>query len=177
MCQFEGDIVNSLYDCFLISWGKQFSDPPGLPCVSTPAAAKREFVFGERNAFIKKDHDQAQAKEQTMDDTHPDGAQGHEVDPAHEIRNMSERYDKENHARTTRPINERLNVQEKAEETFTDHDSDFVPFYMHTPHDPVPMAIVNRQPQKIPGHFDLHNPQNAVWLQGISHLNPHLIQA
>ena len=169
MCQFEGDIVNSLYDCFLISWGSQFSDPPGLPCVSTPAAAKREFVFGERNAFIKKDHDHAEAKEQTMDDTHPDGAQAHEVDPAHEIRNMSERYDKENHARTTRPINERLNVQEKAEETFTDHDSDFAPFYMHTPHDPVPMAIVNRQPQKIPGHFDLHNPQNAVWLQGISH--------
>ena len=37
---------------------------------------------------------------------------------------------------------------------------------MHSPHDPVPMALVNRQPQAIPGHHDVHNPQNAAWLQG-----------
>jgi len=169
MCQFEGDIVNSIYDCFLVSWYTAFKNPPGLPCVSTPAVASRKFYFGKRNAFVDKEHNPEEAQAKTMDETHVDH-EDHAIDPAHEVFNMSERYDKENHFSTARPINERLNVMEKAEETFTDHETDFAPFYFHTPHEPVPMAMVNRQPQKIPGHFDLHNPQNAVWLQGRSHL-------
>jgi hypothetical protein len=64
-----------------------------------------------------------------------------------------------------------LNVEERVEQTDNDHDTDFVPFYIHSPHDPVPMALVNRQPQAIPGHHDVHNPQNAAWLQGSPTLN------
>jgi len=63
------------------------------------------------------------------------------------------------------PVNERLNVEEKAEDTFSARETDFVPFYFHLPQDPVRMALVNRQPQKFLGHHDLHNPQNAMWLQ------------
>ena len=180
MCQFEGDIVNSLYDTFLISWGKELANPPGLPCLTTPAVAKRDFYFGDRDAYIRKHPDQANKEPpqadgdaakadgvegiiKTMDDTH---FTDHATDPIHELREQSERYDKENHMATTIPITERLNVMEKAEQTCFEFDTDFAPFYLHLPHDPVPMALVNRQPQAIPGHHDLYNPQNAAWLQG-----------
>jgi len=220
MCQFEGDIVNSLYDTFLISWGKEIPNPPGLPCLNTPATSNREFHFGNRDAFVQKQSNNddglskrmdgthisetskvqsqspAVGKEQTqedksnsrpfdsvppipgnkpvgehnwvgstkpMDASHPSE---HASDPAHEIQAESERYDKENHMRTTIPINQRLNVEKSAEQTFHDFETDFAPFYLHSPHKPVPMALVNRQPQAIPGHHDVHNPQNAAWLQG-----------
>lgn len=225
MCQFEGDIVNSLYDAFLISWGKDIPNPPGLPCINSPATSNREFYFGEREAFVQKQSgnddglsnqmdathlsetgkDQSQApalgKEETqedksggravdnaplipgnkpagegnwvgaskhMDASHPSE---HASDPAHEIQAESERYDKENHMRTTIPINQRLNVEKSAEQTFHDFETDFAPFYLHSPHKPVPMALVNRQPQAIPGHHDVHNPQNAAWLHGIDLLS------
>ena len=57
MCQFEGDIVNSLYDTFLISWGTPISDPPGLPCLTTPATSNRKFYFGDRQASSRKSQD------------------------------------------------------------------------------------------------------------------------
>jgi hypothetical protein len=166
MCHFEGDIVNSLYDTFLISWGKKLE--PALPCISTPAAASREFHFGRRDAHIKQNG--ADGQNEIMQSTHADDQ--HASDPAHEIQDESEHYDKENHAKTTIPITERLDINKPADATIDSHelDSDFTPFYLHSPHDPVPMALVNRQPQAIPGHHDVHNPQNAAWLQGTSHL-------
>jgi hypothetical protein len=179
MCQYEGDIVNSLYDTFVISWGKKM-DPP-LPCISTPAVAQREFFFGDRKAYLHQDPSnnpssqhsstaatsKGQLDGRTMDDTHKHD--DHASTPAHEIREESERYDKEDHAQTTIPITERLNVMNLADATIDSNGDgmDFKPFYFHSLHDPVPMALVNRQPQPIPGHHDLHNPQNAVWLQGI----------
>jgi hypothetical protein len=62
-------------------------------------------------------------------------------------------------------------VNKPAKETTIDHTSNFVPFYLHSPHDPVPMALVNRPPQHLPGHHDIHNPQNAVWLGGTTPSN------
>jgi hypothetical protein len=178
MCQYEGDIVNSLYDTFVISWGKKMDPPP--PCISTPAVAQREFFFGDRKAYLHQDPSnntsnqhsstaatsKGQLDGRTMDDTHKHD--DHASTPAHEIREESERYDKEDHAQTTIPITERLNVMNLADATIDSNEDgmDFKPFYFHSPHDPVPMALVNRQPQPIPGHHDLHNPQNAVWLQG-----------
>ena len=212
--------MNSLYDAFLISWGKEIPNPHGLPCLNTPATSNREFHFGIRNVFVQKqtatDHalskqmdntdisdggkDQSQVpapgEEQSQGDksnrrpfnsvpnipgrkptaeinwagsgkpidaTHPSEHASH---PTHEVLAESERYDQENHIRTAIPINQRLNVEKSAEQTFREFDTDFVPFYLHSPHKPVPMALVNRQPQAIPGHHDVHNPQNAAWLQG-----------
>ena len=95
-----------------------------------------------------------------------DSVAKHASDPAHAVRHESQRYEREDHASTAKSINERLNVEKSAEQTDHGQDTDFAPFYLHSPHDPVPMALVNRQPQAIPGHHDVHNPQNVVWLQG-----------
>jgi hypothetical protein len=216
MCQFEGDVVNSLYDAFLISWGKEIPNPPGLPCITIPAAANREFYFGQREAYVE--NKSPEQKGQT--DSAPEGTDGtskvteqlqsthisdqddsskkgkkatqdakdaelrhemendeythlaeHASDPMHAILSESKRYDKENHVKTAQPINERLNSEEKAEQTEFEFETEFAPFYLHSPHKPVPMALVNRQPQAMPGHHDLHNPQNAAWLQGLSLFN------
>ena len=154
MCQFEGNIVNSLYDTFLISWGKPFADPPGLPCVSIPAAAERDFHFGDRYLHAQR----------TVDAS--DGVSIEPTDPTHELQSDSAKYDKQNDLSTAVPLTERLNVMKTANATETEHTSNFIPFYVHSPHNPVPMALVNRPPQNIPGHHDIHNPQNAVWLGG-----------
>lgn len=213
MCQFEGDVVNSLYDAFLISWGKEIPNPPGLPCITIPAAANREFYFGQREAYVENkspeqtgqtdsapegtddtskvteqlqsthisDQDDSSRKGKKAAQDAKDAELRHEMendeythlaehasDPMHAILSESKRYDKENHVKTAQPINERLNSEEKAEQTEFEFDTDFAPFYLHSPHKPVPMALVNRQPQAMPGHHDLHNPQNAAWLQGLS---------
>ncbi|RDX54088.1 hypothetical protein OH76DRAFT_1062134 [Lentinus brumalis] len=42
----------------------------------------------------------------------------------------------------------------------------FASHYMHKPHAPVPMAMVNRHPHGTPGHEDIDVPQNAAWLAG-----------
>jgi len=217
MCQFEGDVVNSLYDAFLISWAKEIPNPPGLPCLSSPAAANREFFFGKRHAYVENksaDPRAPRADSSSMRDCLDDSAAGevnkenelaniseqggsskkagqeaqsaerrqpmenddytyraqHAKDPAHAIFIESKRYDKENHAATAQSVNDRLNVEEKAEQTEFEFETDFAPFFMHSPHKPVPMALVNRQPQAIPGHHDLRNPQNAAWLQGFLYL-------
>ncbi|KAL5533428.1 hypothetical protein ACEPAF_5204 [Sanghuangporus sanghuang] len=51
--------------------------------------------------------------------------------------------------------------------TVEDNDSlnDFQPHIMHSPHDPVPIAMVNRLPKGTPGHESARNiPQNIAWL-------------
>ncbi|KAL2754268.1 hypothetical protein ACRALDRAFT_2043299 [Sodiomyces alcalophilus JCM 7366] len=41
------------------------------------------------------------------------------------------------------------------------------PYLPHPPHDPVPMALVNRPPYGPPNNRDLVNPQNAAWLSAL----------
>ncbi|PWN48535.1 hypothetical protein IE53DRAFT_381263 [Violaceomyces palustris] len=50
---------------------------------------------------------------------------------------------------------------------------DFQPYVFHAPHDPVPMALVNRRPHGTPGHSDIRNPQDAAWLAGFRYAKEH----
>ncbi|KAL0486455.1 hypothetical protein AKO1_012030 [Acrasis kona] len=114
MTRFEGKIVNSLYDCFLISWHKSLL-PDGLPCLNKVC-------------------------------TQP---LWESIDPAEVM-----------------SLNSRLNSSNNADST-CDDDGTFVPFFSHTKHEPVPMAVVNRHPHATPGHGDLNTPQNAAWLAAL----------
>jgi len=51
---------------------------------------------------------------------------------------------------------------------------DFEPVIYHTPHKPIPMALVNRRPHGRPGHDDIENPQNAAWLAGFRYAQRHI---
>jgi hypothetical protein len=41
---------------------------------------------------------------------------------------------------------------------------DFTSFIFDQPHQPFPIALVNRLPHGLPGHTDTANPQDAAWL-------------
>lgn len=43
----------------------------------------------------------------------------------------------------------------------------FHPIWLHEPHDPVPIAMVNRAPHGTPGHSDVDVPQNVAWESGV----------
>jgi len=146
MCRFEGDVVNSIYDTFLISWCTAIQDPPGLPCLSKPTVAERDFSFGQKDVSL-----------------HP----GAETSLVHELVQDEQAYLKEDHPNKMAAVNKRLNINKEAEATSEDDVSDFSPYIFHSPHKPVPMAVVNRQPYGMPGHSDLHTPQNAAWLAGL----------
>ena len=52
---------------------------------------------------------------------------------------------------------------------------DFHPYIFHAPHEPVPMALVNRRPHGTPGHTDIRNPQDAAWLAGFRYAQKHVL--
>jgi hypothetical protein len=54
MVHVEGDIVDSLYESFLISWSTRLRPP--LPCVSTPATTiePREYLFSDKNPYLER---------------------------------------------------------------------------------------------------------------------------
>lgn len=51
---------------------------------------------------------------------------------------------------------------------------DFNPYIFHLPHQPVPMALVNRRPHGTPGHSDIRNAQDAAWLAGFRYAKEHI---
>ena len=145
MSRFEGDIVNSLYDTFIISWGMKFAH---LPCISTPALAEREFGFA---------HDE----QETVIKHSAKIGEGLEIQLDHD----ATYYSNQDHPGSSIPVNQRLNVQQHIEQTASSEEADdFHPFIFHVKHDPVPMVLVNRQPNRMPGHGDVINPQNNAWL-------------
>lgn len=51
---------------------------------------------------------------------------------------------------------------------------DFRPYIFHAPHQPVPMALMNRRPHGTPGHSDIRNPQDGAWLAGFRYAKHHI---
>jgi len=51
---------------------------------------------------------------------------------------------------------------------------EFLPYVLHKPHEPVPMALVNRRPHGTPGHSDIRNPQDAAWLAAFRYAEQHV---
>jgi len=44
---------------------------------------------------------------------------------------------------------------------------DFSPHIIHAPHDPFPIAMVNRKPRGSIEYTDVNNPQDIAWLAGL----------
>ena len=44
---------------------------------------------------------------------------------------------------------------------------DFTPHIVHKPHDPFPIAMVNRKPRGSMNYSDVDNPQDTAWLAGL----------
>lgn len=160
MTRFEGDVVNSLYDTFVISWHTKLAKQ--LPNMENPAPSTREFIFA---------HDEHESQTR--------GTFKHSTDPGSsdiltalqtQLQINQTAYSDEDHPTESISVNKRLNVQEHIEQTATSTEADaFHPYIFHTRHKPVPMALVNRQPHNLPGHGDVVNPQNNAWLAALKY--------
>jgi len=155
MIHYEGDVVNSFYDIFLISWQIPFN--PRLVCLQEESLASRDFHFFTKNALVLED-DNAQstavlAKTTTEIVSNLTGLQAtpHLQSPLTARLNQF--------ARSDSTADSNLNFQQ-----LQNLSADFSPYIFHTAHQPFPIAFVNRTAHGKPGHTDKNNPQNAAWL-------------
>lgn len=160
MTRFEGDVVNSLYDTFVISWHTKLATP--LPNIDKPTPARRDFIFGH-------DEHESQARE-SFDHNSSSNAQDNVSYLQNQLKRNQTKYSNEDHPEKSISVNKRLNVQEHIEQTATSEEANaFHPYTFHSRHSPVPMALVNRQPHNLPGHGDVINPQNNAWLAALKY--------
>lgn len=80
-------------------------------------------------------------------------------------------------ASSSSPLTEHPSISTAEMDAFAEGAADvldFRPYVFHAPHDPVPMALMNRRPHGTPGHSDIRNPQDAAWLAGFRYAKEHI---
>jgi hypothetical protein len=163
MSHFEGDIVNSFYDTFLISWWLPFQ--PNLVCLNDELSAEDEFQFGidySKVVPFKGTLEHAIAHARLRLQHHLDMKQ-------------TEIYFQEPLLSSDSPLTRHLNQSAESAHSTPPGENlsneqlkklaeDFTPFIFHQSHRPFPIALVNRLPHGAPGHADTANPQDAAWI-------------
>jgi phosphatidylserine/phosphatidylglycerophosphate/cardiolipin synthase-like enzyme len=222
MSHFEGDIVNSFYDTYLISWWIPFE--PNLVCLNDEAPADGGFEFGmdsRKISSIKQPLHHAIAKarlrlrshfEEEVSDIylHAPITSNEEECFISISENQNANSDKFSTIALTALVNHRkahspcalveasnnlasavagCDITPRSDPPLTGHlneackserqakpdghlskdeleklNENFTPFVFHRPHQPFPIALVNRLPHGAPGHTDTANPQDAAWL-------------
>jgi phosphatidylserine/phosphatidylglycerophosphate/cardiolipin synthase-like enzyme len=183
MTHLEGPIVDSLYDCFLITWHNKFQPP--LPTHSSPArqggySTSNEASF--QSLFPPAD--------QPMYPTDVDGRgpqeivhQGNEVKPhlaphnpgdphydeslAAEITRVQSMYSPSGNESRVSAINRHLNETSKSKASPTapepEAGDEFMPYIAHAT-ESFPMAMVSRRPHGAPCNSDAFVQQNEAFL-------------
>ncbi|CAF4947150.1 unnamed protein product [Rotaria sp. Silwood1] len=221
MSQFEGDIVNSFYDTFLISWSLPFQ--PNLVCLNDNVPTEQYFHFDIDSAAIasvKESSCEAIARvpsrfknvelEKTeiyLDEPELSSFEDQDFSPIKDNKcnggtlsvNVSQaaNYSRALHlpnvlikaANNTVDAAINYNTDSRSQSILTEHlnksskhvrfvtadknmssteiealSLEFNPFLFHRPHEPFPIALVNRLPQGIPIYRDTTNPQDAAWM-------------
>jgi len=161
MSHFEGDIVNSLYDTFLISWWLPFQ--PNLVCLKDKISSEEDdFQFGTDYAKIvpfKESLQHAIARARLRLQSHLDDEES-EIYLQEPIESPLTRH--LNHS--CKSAFETKPDKKLSDDQLNQLAKDFQPFIFHQSHQPFPMALVNRLPHGAPGHSDVANPQDAAWL-------------
>lgn len=177
MCHVEGPIVEAFYDMALLSWGSALNPP--LPNLSSPPSPAERYRFqGDHAHIAAKDLDRAKidAKESLKTHDYPNDLKGgeqhgYDVDDATEKANN----EKGLHDGTTasklslitKHLNTTLQPDTKATLPEGEETEDFTPHILHAPHDPFPIAMVNRRPRGAIEYTDVNNPQDMAWLAGL----------
>ncbi|GFZ43593.1 hypothetical protein JCM24511_01313 [Saitozyma sp. JCM 24511] len=181
MTHIEGPIVQSFYDLALLSWSSAFHPP--LPLLASPPSypsplTKDSFHFGQAHPLVSTKGDlesNAIKARQTLAEHHASTEQandGQSMVPKKEV------WDADDTAEADRvddqfgsadAITQHLNTGTKIEGTDKNAPANaaaFTPVILHSPHDPLPMALVNRAPRGKPGHGDTFVPQDQAFLAG-----------
>ncbi|KAF9564436.1 IQ calmodulin-binding motif protein [Agrocybe pediades] len=173
MSHVEGPIVEAFYDMALLSWNNAFNPPlPLLACPPTPPA---KYQFGDDHAHIAG-KDLAGAKEDAAESikTHdfPEDMKHHDdgydadyvAEQRHEESGLHGRNKFSKLAALTKHLNTTLTPDTKATLPEGVDMEDFTPHIIHAPHDPFPIAMVNRRPRGAIEYTDINNPQDMAWL-------------
>ena len=183
MTHLEGPIVDSLYDCFLITWHDKI-DPP-LPTYNSPA---RQGGFGSTNGstvqttFPPTDepqyptavdtrpqqqivHEGQAAKAQLA--PHSPGNPHYDDTVAAEINRIQSMYSARDGETRVMAINRHLNETSKSKATPSIPEvqpgDEMTPYIAHAT-DPFPIALVSRRPHGPPSNADAYVPQNEAFL-------------
>ncbi|CAF1269530.1 unnamed protein product [Adineta steineri] len=149
MVHYEGDIVNSFYDTYLISWQLPFQ--PNLVCLQEEAPVNQDFKFGvgvttieSVTGSLKEAVAQTRLRLQRNLNTEEDG----EIDPEELSSYLGD---------------EEQQSSSSSEQTATPHHDFSSVVAKAFPHKPFPIALINRLSHGAPGHRNTVNPQNVAW--------------
>ncbi|OCK73767.1 hypothetical protein K432DRAFT_410420 [Lepidopterella palustris CBS 459.81] len=180
----EGPIVDSFYDLCLVSWDKNL-DPP-LPLRDTPAP-KHEFPTFQEPSFLNLFDGDGKLRAQVLNDgVMAENPQGQNADrePSHtgpdphfdldiasEIARvqstLAPRGNERKMDRVALHLNEPTHLDVKATAPECPPEEDMAPLIPHYPHEPFPIALVNRKPWGAPNQACVNTPQNEAWLSAI----------
>ncbi|KMU85669.1 hypothetical protein CIHG_03709 [Coccidioides immitis H538.4] len=170
----QGPIVDSFYDMALISWSVALNPP--LPLIDTPAASMAPpsypFLFtnhGRNDSVWSSQGDPATIyAEKPEDKLLPE----HTPDEPHYDTDIVAETARITASLTPRPeetrrdcVTRHLSITGDAPEW--DEEDQMTPYILHPPHEPFPMAMVNREPWGALNHSSIYTPQNAAFLAAI----------
>lgn len=183
MTHLEGPIVDSLYDCFLITWHEKF-DPP-LPTHNSPApqggfSTSNEASF--QSLFPPADRPEyptdvdARAQQEIVHEgteakahlaPHNPGDPHYDDSLAAEITRVQSMYSPMGNETRVAAINRHLNDTSKSKATPTapepEAGDEFTPYIAHAT-ESFPIAMVSRRPYGPPSNSDAFVPQNEAFL-------------
>ncbi|KAF3391440.1 hypothetical protein F1880_007432 [Penicillium rolfsii] len=161
----EGPIVDSFYDAALLSWGKPL-DPP-LPLLNSPATNAPIPCHEARSPDLSLVNGSEILPE------HSTSSSNYDVTMAQEAQRVNSGvYPRGQESPTqavTRHLNTTIQPGTTGDAAESDQEDKMTPYVVLPSHDPVPMALVNREPYGAPNHNSVHTPQNGAWLSAIRH--------
>ncbi|KAH8647269.1 hypothetical protein BX600DRAFT_476429 [Xylariales sp. PMI_506] len=173
MTHLEGPIVDSLYDCFLMTWNEKMTPP--LPSYNSPAriggignssAGKPQYpTNGDARSQQQIAEDGLAAKAQ-LAPLNP-GDPHYDDDISGEISRVQAMYSPQGNETRIQAINRHLNQTSKSNAAPSVPDiepgDEFTPYISHTT-DLVPIALVSRRPHGPMSNSDAFVPQNEAFL-------------
>ncbi|KAL4867029.1 hypothetical protein BDV12DRAFT_210206 [Aspergillus spectabilis] len=162
MIRVEGPIVDSFYDTALISWGKALEPP--LPMLGSPAAVA---PLHTSSAHVNGYEESGGLPQHTTGEEHYD------TDIKGEMRRVNGLLNPLKGESRTTPVTRLLNHTHQASTTGDapdeDQENQMEPYILSPQHDPIPMALVNREPYGAPDRTSTIVPQDAAFLAAINH--------
>ncbi|GLI81736.1 hypothetical protein PoHVEF18_010125 [Penicillium ochrochloron] len=161
----EGPIVDSFYDAALLSWGKPL-DPP-LPLLKSPA------IDAPIPCHEARSPDSASGEMTEVLPEHTTSSSYYDVTMAQEAQRVNSgvypRSEESPTQAVTRYLNTTIQPDTTGDAPGSDQEDKMTPYTVLPSHDPVPMALVNREPYGAPNHNSIDTPQNGAWLSAINH--------
>ncbi|KAK4947649.1 hypothetical protein LTR10_013595 [Elasticomyces elasticus] len=193
MTQWEGAIVDSFYDMALSSWHNALHPP--LPLLNRPAAGQPTPTFHSDSHATLFDQSGKLREVYHSTETMPDGhdnlrelaAHASQTDlPMHTSKDphydpdiksevlraaaaMNPRHGERRIDAITRLLNTTIQPDTKGSAPDIQPADSMTPFIPIPQHDPVPVAMVCREPWGKPGKASLHTPQNEAFASALRH--------